>query len=434
MKPTSKPIYKSLYFQVITAIVIGVARWCAIRCRGPSHGPAHAPELSTAASGPSLDTIDTTGGSLPHRLLVLTSHIGLNRELSLVMVYIFAVAFTFLPLLVGAASSPYSILAPVGHQKLPFLWDANIIFMFLISFPCLIIFTLKDQRIISNSIKLVQADGTVIISDTDAISLITNWNKNFRKINISGQAAGLVIGVMIAYANYLVYAPTSSGYWISDNDKLLPVGYIYLYCIFIFYAFVVFYVFRCVGVTFLLGDIVRYAKLSLLPLHPDKAGGLRPIGRLGLRNQYLLMIFGINIVILIINYHTFLPKITPIYVLVISAFIFYVVLGPFVFIGPLLPFRRAMLRTKAELMAEVAKRLRVELQRLQKSIRSGIISKDDEELIDRLRKVGFIIDEFPVWPFDTGTLRKFTVAYVFPVVSGFGYKVIESIIKYVWPV
>lgn len=38
-----------------------------------------------------------------------------------------------------------------------------------------------------------------------------------------------------------------------------------------------------------------------------------------------------------------------------------------------------------------------------------------EESIDRLRKLGAAIDELPIWPFDPGTLRKFAMAQVTPV-------------------
>jgi hypothetical protein len=87
-----------------------------------------------------------------------------------------------------------------------------------------------------------------------------------------------------------------------------------------------------------------------------------------------------------------------------------------------------MLRTKTELMSQVAQRLRLELDRLRDKLSSGSISKDDEESIDRLRKLGALIDELPVWPFDAGTLRKFLTAYVIPLLSTIGYPILKSAI------
>jgi hypothetical protein len=112
----------------------------------------------------------------------------------------------------------------------------------------------------------------------------------------------------------------------------------------------------------------------------------------------------------------------------VAAVIAYLVLGPLVFVAPLLAFRGGMLRTKSELMREVANRLRVELQRLRGQLQSGSISKEDEELIDRLRKIGALVDELPVWPFDATTVRKFLVAYVVPVLSGLVFPAIQIIL------
>jgi hypothetical protein len=111
----------------------------------------------------------------------------------------------------------------------------------------------------------------------------------------------------------------------------------------------------------------------------------------------------------------------------IAAGVAYVILGPLVFIGPLLPFRAAMLRTKTELMSEVAQRLRIELQRLRKQLASGPITKEDEKLIDRLRKIGAVFNELPVWPFDAGTLRKFLTAYVIPVLGAIGFPLAQLV-------
>jgi len=115
--------------------------------------------------------------------------------------------------------------------------------------------------------------------------------------------------------------------------------------------------------------------------------------------------------------------------LIIAAAIGYAFLGPVVFMGPLLPFRAGMLKTKAELMSEVAHRLRIELQRLRTQLPAGELTKDDERLIKRLRKLGSVIDELPVWPFDAGTLKRFVTFYVLPMASAIGYPLVQFVIR-----
>jgi hypothetical protein len=190
------------------------------------------------------------------------------------------------------------------------------------------------------------------------------------------------------------------------------------------------YVLRSIAISLFLKDLVAHTEIRMLPFHPDKCGGLRPVGQLGLRNQYSLTIFGLNVVVLAVVTILYLRVSPAIYGLIAAAVIGYVILGPLVFMGPLLPFRTGMLRTKAELMSEVAQRLRVELRRLRSQLPSGAITKEDEELIDRLRKIGALIDELPVWPFDAGTLRKFLAAYVIPMLSAVAYPLLRNVLAF----
>ena len=105
------------------------------------------------------------------------------------------------------------------------------------------------------------------------------------------------------------------------------------------------------------------------------------------------------------------------YGLVIAAVIAYLILGPVVFIVPLLLFRSAMQANKSKLMSEVVHQLRKKLDERREELPSGMFSKEDEELIERLRKLCVVIDDLPVWPFDPSTVRKFLTAYVIPVIT-----------------
>ena len=384
--------------------------------------------LQEQSSSPRL-TLDTTAGSILHHIICDGRRSVFGCEVPLPAIFIAAAAVTFIPLLVAAFLSPLSLTVVDVTHRLPFLCDWNVQFMFFVSFPSLVVLTVNDQRILSSSLHSVESDGTLTIADADANPLCMRWQGRFRVINYSAQILGLIVGGVVTYFNYVTYIPASVGYWIAANDHLLPVGYVYLYAIFMFYCLAPVFILRSIAISLLLRDVVAHSRLRILPLHPDKSGGLLPIGRLGLRNQYLLTIFGLNIVILVaVSFH-YLQVPSTLYGLIAAAIIAYLILGPVVFMAPLLTFRTGMIRTKTELLAEVALRLRVELQRLRSQLKSGQITKEDEELIDRLRKVGSVIDELPVWPFDAVTLRKFLTAYVIPVISSVGYPIIKAVFE-----
>ena len=368
--------------------------------------------------------IDTTHGSLLHRIAAKV----FGERPSILKLYLATILLTYAPLVVAAALGPLSLLTRTETVQLPFLLDWNVAFMLIVSLPMLVILTVTDHDVLSHSLERVQLDGVVVISKDAAETLSAKWARRFRSVNYIATAVGVVTGGMLAVVNYLTYAPADVRYWISSDGHLLGVGVVLLVCIYLFYMLVPIYVFRSIAVSLLLRDIVANSQLRMLPFHPDRCGGLSPIGRLGLRNQYGLTMFGVNIVLLVAISLIYLRVPSYLYGLIVAAIVAYLLLGPLVFLGPLLPFRAGMLRTKCELMGEVAQRLRVELQRLRSQLKDGEITKQDEELIDRLRKVGAVIGELPVWPFDAGTLRKFLGAYVVPAASAVLYPLLRSLL------
>jgi hypothetical protein len=374
--------------------------------------------------------LDTTAGSIPHLFIGLLDRLGIDSAFIPLALYITAVTLTWVPLLIGAAFSPWPMTVSGGG--IPFLSDIAAQFMVLVSFPCILILTSTDQRALTRSLGIVQADGAITIQKGYREFLARRWQHRFLITNLAAQSLGLLIGGVIAYLNLRIFSPAPIGHWMAYNDRLLPVGYIYLYCIVLFYGMVTVYVIRNIVIALLLHDIVAHSQLHMLPMHPDKAGGLQPVGRLGLRNQYALTACGLNIVAAMAVVYIFLDSQynrLPIGLL-IGALATYLILGPAIFMGPLLPFRQGMLRNKAQLMSKVALRLRIKLDDLYARMASGEITAEDEESIQRLRRLDAVIDELPVWPFDAPTLRKFLTAYVLPIASSFGLSAVKVFVDY----
>ena len=297
---------------------------------------------------------------------------------------------------------------------LPFLGDWNVIFMFMVTFPVLATLTVRDECVLVSSIDRVRADGVLTLPDSEWNSLCSWWKKRFRLLNLLFQLCGLITGAAVVWSNYATYVHPCIGYWIAPSGSLLPVGYLYLFCIFLFYFVTSIYILRNIAISFFLRDLAAHSKISVLPLHPDHSGGLRPIGEVGLRNQYVLTVVGLNVVILKFIAVWYFPALHQLTDLIVAAILAYILFSPPLFIGPLLPFRAAMLDTRTTLMNEVARRLRIEIDAILQQLRAGQISKQDEDMVDRLSKLGTVIDQLPVWPFDLRTIQKFLTAYVAP--------------------
>lgn len=361
-------------------------------------------------------TLDTTAGSVLHILPKVLDRLGFGI-FTPVALYAGAVFFTFLPLVIFAWFSPLSMTIRSATLKMPFFYDASTIFLFVVSFPCLLILTVTDQKLLSRSLNRVMADGIVTISEANGMALAERWGRLFQITNLAAQALGLTVGGIVVCVLFKEATTETVWSWTALDKHMLPVGYIFLYCNFLFTAVITVYVVRSIAVAVLLRDIVAHAELHILPLYPDKAGGLQPIGRFGLRNQYALTLLGLNIVLGgFVAYH-FLDQGNGVIWFVAAAAIAYVTVGPLVFMAPLLPFRDGMMSSKAQLMRGVALRMRAKLDDLCSRFPSGAITAEDDELLERLCKIGAVIDDMPVWPFDAFTLRKFFTAYVIPIIS-----------------
>lgn len=358
--------------------------------------------------------LNTKSNSPLHTLATSLNGLGAG-VFTLPILYSGAVLITLLPLFIGAWLSSQSITTRSTTLPLPLLYDASTILMYSVSLPCLLLLTVTDDQLLRRALGNVQTDGILIISQADQQALATSWRRRFRSINAAGLLLGILSGAITAYYDYQLR--TSGNYVGWDTGNPLPAtGYILMYCDFLFSVVAAIFLIRSLAIIALLRDVVSHAEIHMLPLHPDNAGGLRPIGRLGLRNQYAITILGINIGVGWLVSHFLTPDDAWAGFITIAA-IAYFTFSPLVFIGPLLPFRDAMLKSKAELMSGIASRLRTQLTDLRLRFESGAITSDDEQIIERLRKIGAVINDLPVWPFDALTLRKFVAAYIAPIGS-----------------
>jgi hypothetical protein len=369
-----------------------------------------------AASGgsphPPAMAVDTTAGSVLHMLSKILVRLGFGAFIP-VGYYVVAVSLTFLPLVIVGFFSPLSMTIRSDTLRMPFFYDFPSICMFVVSLPCLLMLTVTDDLLLNRSLSRVHVDGILTISEAIRETLANRWYRYFRSTNLAAQAVGILAGCITAYFIYMQAISEQIGSWLAPDKHMLPNGYVFLYCIILLAVVTTVYIFRSIAIGLLLRDVVAHAELHMLPLHPDKAGGLRPIGRLGLRNQYAITLIGLNIALALFVSYFFLKNNNFIGTIVIAT-IACLTFGPLVFLWPLLPFRDGMTRNKAQLMNGVALRMRVQLDDLRSRFQSGAITIEDEQLIDRLRKIGGVIDDMPVWPFDAVILRKFLTAYVTP--------------------
>ena len=168
--------------------------------------------------------------------------------------------------------------------------------------------------------------------------------------------------------------------------------------------------------------------VAVHPLHPDRAGGLYPLGQYALRTTYLIALGGS--VIALLGYQSYLWGELKTAYFVYMAFVPYLVTAPLAFFLPLSSVHTAMRQAKEDLLLEIANQFNCDFL-LAYDERSGSAKdlKDNLEKIEQLQALHKVVMTFPVWPFDTGTIRRYFVAMSSPLITIAASALISSIDK-----
>jgi hypothetical protein len=334
-----------------------------------------------------------------------------------------------IPLIVVWVKVPEVLFSdPESGLKVGFLADYSVTFGYLVSLPMLVIFMLSERSMVPKRIAGI-ISGRVTYRGEKVGEFVSSWNKRYKIVNIFGQSAGVLVAFAVAFAGYkIIFAQKDFTVWQAKGGQVNVAGWVYLFWqIPLIYILLSIYISQGVTSIFLLFSITRNFKIKLWPFHYDNCCGLKDVGYIGLRNQYLLAAAGLNLLALLaVNIRRGDPRTLP---LLVAGFLAYITLGPVIFIGPLLPFRKSMLSAKQAEQAKVATQLQNEYTRIMHQLEERSIAKKDEEIIDRLQKLKELVNRIPVWPFDISTLRRFFTVYIFPLLTALVSLLISYLIK-----
>ncbi len=388
-----------------------------------------------------VDNVKSTEKSFIHWLFPMrknSSTKGRDYEiLGLPRTYILVGITAILPLIILIFSAFHSDTLFSKYQmglKLPFILDLNTIFTFLISFPTILILLVIDDKQLSDALKQLLEQGILRFDSKQKNKIegfLGYWSSNYIRINLFVQFLGVIVGVGVAYANCKIYTPKNLGFWIvsvtESNSSLNVAGWMYLGGIGLLYFFLTVYILRVFAHSVFLANIVKEenSTVHILFLHPDRCGGLSPVGKIGLLNQIPLSVFGVNIVFLILVSFKFLNIEYPLLDLIVFSIVAYSILGPLVFFAPLLAFRKVMRTKRDKILVNFARKSR-KLENIEDELEHGLIAENDkdEKIIEDLHKIGKQVLDLPVWPFDTVTIRTFVTSYLIPFISAIASGVI----------
>ena len=161
-------------------------------------------------------------------------------------------------------------------------------------------------------------------------------------------------------------------------------------------------------------------KVDVKVLHPDKAGGLSPLGEFSVKIGYGIAVYGLAAVAGILS-ESYLrttqftgPELSIRFLPLLVA---YLVLAPIVFFLPIGAARSIMKKAKNAFIVQIADQFEIDTIEIQSLLASGADElKRKLDKIEQLTKLYDIAIKFPVWPFNTENLIRFLSAISSPFV------------------
>ena len=311
----------------------------------------------------------------------------------------------------GGALATHALLTKSGHPGL--LQDASALFVDFVQMPLIsgyYIWSLQATKKLLEDFdeSEVFVDKRSYRANVDFVSRIAQAKWVFGVAVII--AMTLTILWLGAFLNW--FPPLMGDGWLYNSRVLpwlrVPMWFVVTYgLIFGLYN---------VGITiFALRRFFRNQTIHLAPWHPDKCGGLSSISRYSISLSYAIAIVGMMASILTISAirtHTWGNA-----RLLWLGDMVYLILAPSLFFLPLGTAHTAMKSAKSELLSFLAKRIEAQYEELIKAEDiDGTVLAGKINRLEQLNKVYKITEEFPIWPFDVSSLRRFFAVTGAPVV------------------
>jgi hypothetical protein len=228
--------------------------------------------------------------------------------------------------------------------------------------------------------------------------------------------------------SYLDLRADQSAWWTAD-DASLALSFIWtlidVYCVFFVFVYSVLTIYW-------LARLFRGFEIVVRPLHPDRAGGLAPLGTFTLMLSYIITLVGLVLVITPItrNYVAegdFEFRWTAELVLGLGA---YVVVAPVVFFAPLSVAHNAMREAKDRLLLQIAGRFEAEYAQIQAALAGDIAGLEDSlKTLHDLQDLHTTTSRFPVWPLNVQSLTRFATSFVSPLALAVIADVLSSVLE-----
>jgi hypothetical protein len=160
-------------------------------------------------------------------------------------------------------------------------------------------------------------------------------------------------------------------------------------------------------------DVVSHEEI--LPLHPDRTGGLKELGRLSFDLDLIVALPSIGFPIALLG---FMQRVTKNIELAIALSALYALTLVFMFFIPISPAHDAMVKAKNDYILKVHDEYRdLHEELLKKLTTKKRIEPEEYSSLSNLYDLYKRIQSMAVWPLDFGTILRFSITSLVPIIS-----------------
>ena len=314
---------------------------------------------------------------------------------------IFAFIWTLIVIFIGFTTAAISNTLVSTPSKVGILQDWVWQVWTLLVTPCLTGYYLWSSTSIGEIIQKLQMSEVIIIQENEIDEIIAKHKKPWR----------LVLSIALMIFTGIVYFISREEFTgFASSSTITRIGVTFTFSILAFFSGML--VLTLILNIYSIRHIMKEKELNVNPLHPDKSGGLKTLSDYSLKIIYLIAVFGI--VLGISGYRLIDSGYSW------AAFflvVFYIGVAIISFFSPLSTAHEEMKKAKEKLLLTLGKQFWDEYMLTQSLIQDNVETlKDEVEKMKQLRELYKLTNEFPVWPFDMTTLRRFGITVATPII------------------
>ena len=278
--------------------------------------------------------------------------------------------------------------------------------------------------LVSNNV--IQAPGQVDDEDDRFQDFIIRFAKNY-------SSWLLILLVFCSVTLLMVFAviPEHKTFnaWLTENGVIFWYHELFWYIIFLIGGMTVV---KVLMILYWFNRLFREFEADVKVLHPDKAGGLSPLGNFSVKIGYMIGIFGFTAVLVIWSHAAYMLGNDKLSFSaqpgLISLLIVYMILAPIVFFAPIGSAHSAMKKARHEFIFTISNQFENDFKKIE-----WLLSKDSDDLkkglekIEQIQKIHNMATRFPIWPFNTASIVRFFSSVFLPILIGLAPTIFDKI-------